>query len=100
MPFAVYGQALNGSVVGNVTDASEAVVTEAVVSLTSIETGQTRQVTTNQFGAYDFVTVAPGAYQLKVTKNGFAAYVQEGVTVAADKVTRVDVVLKLGAVTE
>jgi hypothetical protein len=37
---------------------------------------------------------------LKVAKSGFATYVQTGIAVTADGVARIDVVLRVGAVTE
>jgi hypothetical protein len=99
-PPLAHGQALNGSVVGNVTDSKEAVVGGAAVALINVDTGQTRQVVTNPVGSYDFPTVQPGTYQLGVMRDGFATYVQSGITVTADNVTRVDVALRLGAVNE
>src|SRR5438477_5815209 len=95
-----FAQSINGSVVGNVKDASDAVVGAAVVTLTNVDTGQSRLAGTSPVGSYDFATVQPGTYQIKVNKAGFATHVQTGITVTADTVTRLDVTLKIGAVTE
>src|SRR5262245_42191534 len=94
------GQAINGSVVGNVRDTSDAVVAASVVTLTNTDTGQSRSTTTDETGAYDFAAVQPGAYSLRVVKTGFAAYVQTGLSVTADSVARVDIVLKVGSLSE
>ena len=72
----VHGQALNGSVVGNVTDSKQAVVGGAAVALINVDTGQARQTVTSPLGSFDFPTVQPGNYQLRVTRDGFATYVQ------------------------
>ena len=77
---SAYGQALNGSVVGSVRDTSEAVIDAAVVTLTNMDTGQSRETLTSSVGSFDFATVQPGAYQLRVNRNGFATHVQTGIT--------------------
>jgi hypothetical protein len=97
---AIYAQALNGSVVGNVKDASDAMVAGAVITLGNSETGQSRQTVTSPMGSFDFATVQPGVYELKVAKSGFTTYVQTGIAVTADGVARIDVILRIGAVTE
>jgi hypothetical protein len=97
---SAYGQALNGSVVGNVRDTSEAVIEAAAVTLTNMDTGQSRETLTSSVGSFDFATVQPGAYQLRVNRNGFATHVQTGITVTADNVARVDVTMRVGGVSE
>lgn len=93
-------QALNGSVVGNVKDTTDALVTGAVVTLIRADTGQSRQTVTGAVGSYNFATVQPGAYQLRIAKAGFSNLVQNGVVVSADTVTRVDATLQIGGVSE
>ena len=51
-PLHLLGQALYGSIVGVVRDASGGVVPGAVVKATQTGTGQVRQTTTNDAGAY------------------------------------------------
>ena len=97
---AARAQALNGSVVGNVKDASDAAVADAIVTLANAQTSQARQITTDQLGSYAFATVSPGAYELRVSKSGFAAFVESNVVVTADNITRIDITLKVGGVTE
>ncbi len=95
-----HAQALYGSVVGNVRDASQAVIAGANVTLTNTQTQQSREATTNGVGGYDFATVPPGIYDLNVRKAAFAAWTQTGIAVNANDTARVDVTLSLGAVTE
>src|SRR5574340_58877 len=99
-PPAIYAQVLYGAVVGNVKDASDAVVTGAAVVITNSETRQSRQETTNVMGGYSFPTLPPGTYELKVSKEGFNTFAQTGISVTVNNVSRVDVSLKVGAVTE
>ncbi len=93
-------QVLYGSIVGNVRDASEAAVAAASVSVTNTETNQSRQTATDALGSYTLSTLPAGTYDVKVTKEGFTTFVKQGVPVTINTVTRVDVSLKVGAVTE
>jgi hypothetical protein len=93
-------QVLYGSIVGNVRDASDAVVAGAVVTITNAETNFSRQAVTNDAGAYDIVAVPPGTYALKVNKDGFTTYTLQGLQVTINTVSRADVSLKVGALTE
>jgi hypothetical protein len=95
-----WGQLLYGSLVGNVTDPSNAPINGAVVNITHKGTGQSRQTTTNTTGQYNFPTVQSGTYDIRVTTPGFRTYSRTGVEVAVNSVARVDVQMELGAVTE
>jgi hypothetical protein len=95
-----HAQTLYGSVVGNVKDASQAVIAGAAVNLTNTETQQSREAITNDVGGYDFTTVSPGTYDITVRKEGFAPSTQKGVTVAANNIARLDFTLNVGSVTE
>jgi hypothetical protein len=105
LPFLVFtgiaeAQVLYGSIVGNIKDSSDAVVASANVSITNTETGQTRQAFTNEAGGYSFPTVQAGTYELRVTKEGFSTFTRSSVPVTINNITRVDVALRLGAVSE
>src|ERR1700761_210208 len=64
-------QVLYGSMVGTVTDSSGAAVPGATVLITSIETGQSRNATTDSGGVYTISTLEAGNYKVTVTKQGF-----------------------------
>jgi Carboxypeptidase regulatory-like domain/TonB dependent receptor len=70
----VFCQTANSSISGIVDDPNQAVVPNAVVTLTAPLTGFHRQVTTNQTGYYKFPDLLPGTYAIKVTKEGFSSY--------------------------
>jgi hypothetical protein len=93
-------QTLYGSVVGNVRDPSQAVITGAMVTLTNAETHQTSEAVTNELGGYSLATVPAGTYVLNVSKEGFAAATESNVSVSAGNTTRLDVTLTVGAVNE
>ena len=65
-------QTLYGGLVGNVRDASEGVVAGATVTITNVNTNQSRQAVTNEVGSYSIPTVDAGTYTVRVTKEGFS----------------------------
>src|SRR5215469_14623005 len=67
-----------GTVTGLVSDQQNAVVPGADVSLTDVATGTSRKTTTNDVGRYTFVNVAPGTYDLTVSRTGFQRAVVGG----------------------
>src|SRR5580698_1744907 len=85
-----------GSVSGTVKDASNAVVTNAAVTATNVETGVLLQVTTNGQGFYSFPDLAIGRYNITIQKTGFNPYQRTGITVDANSVLVVDAVLGVG----
>lgn len=93
-------QLLHGSLVGNVTDGTGAVIPGAKVTITNEGTGATRTGEANASGTYSFSTVATGTYRIEVQSEGFKAYATTGVPVGVNDVTRVDIDLQIGEVTE
>lgn len=93
-------QVLYGSVIGTITDQSDAVVPNAAVSLTSKETGVSRDGTTDTAGRYSFVNVLPGHYDLKVAATGFRTFNQTDFEVTPNTVGRLDMKLAVGQLTE
>jgi hypothetical protein len=93
-------QILYGSLVGNVTDPSHAAVANATVTITHVETNQTRTTTTNEVGQFTFPTIPGGAYNIKVTAQGFKTAVTEGLAVSTNAVTRADFELVVGTLAE
>jgi hypothetical protein len=91
---------LYGSVIGGVTDQSDASVPNATVTLTSKETGQSRDTTSDASGRYSFVNVLPGRYDIKVVGAGFRTFTTTDVDVSPNVVARVDVKLAVGQLTE
>src|ERR1051326_4087123 len=65
---SAYAQALFGAVVGNIRDSSDAAIAGAVVTLINTETRQERQATTTEAGGFDFATIPPGTYDVRVAK--------------------------------
>ena len=93
-------QVLYGSIVGNVQDSSGAAIPGATVTITNRETGLERNAVTNDTGGYNFTNVLTGNYDVKVSLQSFKEFVEEGVPVSPNTVSRVDAQLQLGNLTE
>jgi len=66
---ALLAQSFYGSMVGTVTDASGAVISEATVTLINLGTSERRAATTDGSGNYQFVNLVPGPYRIEITKS-------------------------------
>jgi hypothetical protein len=69
-PFLIAQTTATGKLRGTVTDASGTVVSNAMVTATSIATGQAEMTTTGMGGSYSF-DLPPGTYRLKFEAPGF-----------------------------
>ena len=95
-----FGQAVTGSLLGTVTDMSGAVVPNAKVTITEINTAISRNMQTNESGNYMFPALEPGVYRVSVEQGGFRTAVKDRVTVLVNTSIRADLVLQPGAVSE
>jgi hypothetical protein len=63
-------------------------------------TGQTRQTVTDVVGRFLISNAWPGTYELKVNATGFRTFLKTDVGVTVNTVTRADIELEVGALTE
>src|SRR5262249_3867527 len=95
-----FGQAVSGSLLGTVTDNTEATVPGATVSILEVNTGAARTADTSESGNYVFPDLVPGTYTVAVTRQGFKKVTRERVEVLVNTSVRVDLTLPLGDVNE
>jgi hypothetical protein len=93
-------QVLYGSIVGNVQDAQGALIPGATITIVSTETNLTREAITTEDGSFSLVNVLPGTYDMKVVLQGFREFQRKGVPVSVGQISRVEVRLEVGALTE
>ncbi|MGD0414604.1 MAG: carboxypeptidase regulatory-like domain-containing protein [Terriglobales bacterium] len=86
--------ATTGTLRGQVTDPSGAVVANAAVAVL-VSGGQTHSATTNRTGAYEIGNLAPGKYTVTANAQGFAVFVQNDVNVAAGEVAQFNIALDI-----
>jgi Carboxypeptidase regulatory-like domain/TonB dependent receptor-like, beta-barrel len=96
----VGAQVLYGTLVGTIQDKSGAIVTGVLVTITSKDTGQRRETVTDEAGHYSLPNLLPGVYEIKASKQGFIVFTQTGLSISANNVTRVDVEMKVGNITD
>ncbi len=89
-----------GSVTGIVTDATGAVVPEADVTVTNVDTNVSRVTASTNTGDYAVTGLLPGRYSVAVKKNGFRPATVSAFVLQVDQKARVDVALELGDVTQ
>src|SRR5688500_13382464 len=82
----VHAQALYGSIVGTVSDSTDAAVPGATVTIVHTQTNQTRTVTTSGSGTFSFPTIPSGTYTVSVSLPGFRTVTREGVAVSISDV--------------
>ena len=76
---AGFAQSTNSSDLrGTVTDSTGAVIPGATVTIVNTETGVTTNLTTNNAGIYDSVSIRPGKYRITISKEGFQKLVRDG----------------------
>jgi hypothetical protein len=92
-------QETRGTIIGQVVDASGAVVPGANVTAANIESDVTQKTVTNNEGAYEFVYMLPGKYTVSASAKGFKTTLQE-VQVLIHERIKVDLTLEVGVVAE
>jgi Carboxypeptidase regulatory-like domain len=91
---------ITGTISGFVTDPSGAVVPNATVTALLTQQGVRRSGESNAAGFYSFRALLPGTYNLTVEKPGFQRLDRTGITLTVNQNLRVDLSLKVGAVTQ
>jgi hypothetical protein len=67
----LFGQAISGTLVGNVADSTGAAVVNADVEATNVGTNVTSRTTTNGSGQYRIDNLIPGSYRVTAKATGF-----------------------------
>lgn len=90
-----YSQVLYGSLTGNVTDPSSAVVPGAKVEALNTGTGNARQTMSDDHGIYLFSDLPLGVYKVTLTAPSFRTVIEDNVRVDANTVRRADFHLQI-----
>ena len=81
---------------GTISDSNGALVPDAKVTLKDTETGKVQETTSSEEGFYRIQGLAPGKYELTVEKEGYKKSLSENLTVNAENIQGVDVILEIG----
>ena len=93
-------QSDRGAITGTVTDPQGAVVANAKVTVTNLETGETRETRTTAEGSYILSELRAGPYRLSVEAPGFKTATIDRIQVAVQVTRRADVKLEVGQLGE
>lgn len=97
---AAFSQVTTADLIGTVEDTTGAAVPGASVTVTSLETHESKTAQTGTSGDYNFTLLKPGNYAVNITMTGFKTFQVGSVALAAGDRARVNGALELGAVTE
>ncbi|MCM3902764.1 MAG: TonB-dependent receptor [Pyrinomonadaceae bacterium] len=101
IPAAVgQSQALNGQIEGTVLDEHKAALPNAIITVTNIEAGATRTVTTDESGVYRVPLLPLGTYRITAEAANFKKLVREGVTLTTGQTATVDLNWPAGEIQE
>jgi len=96
--FSALAQSNLGTIVGVVRDPNGAVVKDAKVTATNADTGETRDVTTDEEGNYTIPALQPGTYRVTVEAAGFSPANTEPFNLETSARQAIDVNLTVGDV--
>lgn len=97
---ALQAQGVRATLVGRVTDESGALVPAAKITVTNAGTNEVRVAAPFADGEYSVPQLLPGEYMVSAEAAGFRKEVIKGVVLETGQSARLDIVLKVGAVTE
>jgi hypothetical protein len=91
-------QLLQGTIIGNVADSSNATIAGATVTATNQGTHFTRTSKTDSAGGYSLNDLPPGTYAVTISAPGLQTYSRTGVVLVVETTVRVDATLSVGQV--
>ena len=95
-----FGQAVSGTILGTVIDATGAVRPGAKVTAVNEGTGLSRETTTDANGEYTFPSLPTGHYTLTAEVTGFRTLAMSNIEVGVDQHVKIELKLETGAASE
>jgi Carboxypeptidase regulatory-like domain/TonB dependent receptor-like, beta-barrel len=91
-------QMSSGDIKGTVTDSSGGVIPNAPVTVTNVDTGVSRTLSTSEIGEFRFFVLPPANYELKIEVSGFGVYTRRPLQVTVGQTVVTDAVLQPASV--
>ena len=98
-PAILQGQVANGVITGRLTDTTGAVVRDAQVTLTKVDTSLTFTAQSNGDGIYTFPSLQTGPYKVQVVLSGFKK-AETKLTLGVGQTANIDLSLEVGSSAE
>ena len=93
-------QVSTASINGVIRDPAGAVIPGATIVLRNVDTSVERTSTTNEAGAYGFVSIPPGSYTIEATAKGFSSQKLAPFVLAVGQAATFDFALTVGTATQ
>jgi outer membrane receptor protein involved in Fe transport len=93
-------QGTTGSIAGRVIDESKAALPGVTVTITDVETGQSRTLTTDAQGRYRADALVPGKYAVTAELPGFRTAQYQDVALSVGQAAVLDIQMQIGGITE
>jgi Carboxypeptidase regulatory-like domain len=100
IPSEVQAQVAGGTITGTIVDSSGRFIPNANVSITNVDTGINRKVTTNEDGLYIAPNLLPASYELTFTATGFKTEVRRGIGLTVGATVTLNMTMQVGAIQE
>jgi hypothetical protein len=97
---AAFAQEARATVGGRVTDPQGAIIPEAIIVVTSDDSGVTQKTRTNEAGNWTVQFLLPGHYRFTITAPGFKTESRQGITLQTADNKQIDVQLEIGSSSE
>ena len=95
-----HGQRITATLLGDVTDATGATVSDAKVTARNVDTNVERTTVSDERGAYRLDFLPVGRYDVTIEHAGFRRRTANGVVLQVDQSVRVDATLEVGEVVQ
>jgi len=97
VPRLVAQNGTSSALAGTIADKSNAVIANAQVAATEVNTGASRSLQTNTDGRFLFSQVNPGTYRIEVRAAGFAVATSQATSVSVGQTATVNFTLSLAS---
>ena len=95
-----FSQGTAGRILGSIADQSGGAMSGATVTITDVQRGVSRSLTTDQSGEYNAPNLLPSTYKVRVEAKGFKATERQNVVLEVGQELRIDLTLQPGEVTQ
>jgi Carboxypeptidase regulatory-like domain len=89
-------QSDRGTLAGTILDSSGAVVSQAAITVTGVDTGTVYDAVSRSSGAYRIPDIRVGTYNVKVAATGFKTAERTGVVIQVNNVSSLDITMQIG----
>src|SRR6516162_541921 len=100
LPSLAHAQLTRGAISGTVRDTTGAVIADAAITVTNVNTNQVRTAATNGEGFYRFAAIEPGTYKIAIQKAGFAGAEARDIIVRTSQEVTFNAELNVATTTE